>query len=127
MNVVAQKHADSIIIHSMDKAAADWNKGDLDSYMALYDPEATMMMEKGREGTGQIRGLYEKYYFVNGKPKQELSYGNYQITMLGKNYALLTGTFHLKATDKLKERSGTYSLVFKRNGKEWKILHDHSG
>jgi hypothetical protein len=60
-------------------------------------------------------------------PKQELSYDHYQLTMLGNNYALLTGTFKLKATDKLAERNGTFSLVFVHRSTQWKLLHDHSG
>jgi len=96
----AQKSpAENEITGAMDKAARDWNKGDLNAYMSLYDDSATMMLKTGRVGLDTIRALYVKYYFINNMPKQELSYDNYQVTMLGKNYALLTGTFKLKATD----------------------------
>ena len=124
----AQKSpAEKEIISAMDKAAQDWNKGDLDAYVSLYDDSATMMFKTGRIGLDSIRALYVKYYFVNKIPKQELSYDNYELTMLGTNYALLTGTFKLKATDKLQERNGTFSLVFVHRPHQWKLLHDHSG
>jgi ketosteroid isomerase-like protein len=126
--VKAQKSpAKHEIIREMDKAANDWNKGDLDAYVSLYDDSATMMLKTGRVGLDSIKALYVKYYFVNHMPKQELSYANYELTMLGKNYALLTGTFKLKATDKLPERNGTFSLVFVHRSHQWKLLHDHSG
>ncbi|MES2651944.1 MAG: nuclear transport factor 2 family protein [Bacteroidota bacterium] len=115
------------LIKLMDEAAIAWTKGDLDSYMALYSPKATMMMPEGRAGLKSIRELYEKYYFEEGKVKQPLSYANYEITMLGKDNALLTGIFILKATDKLKERKGTFTVIFTREKDDWKILHDHSG
>jgi ketosteroid isomerase-like protein len=126
--VKAQKSpAKNEIISSMDKAAKDWNKGDLDAYVSLYDDSATMMFKTGRIGLDSIRALYVKYYFVNNMPKQELSYDNYQLTMLGNNYALLTGTFKLKATDKIPERNGAFSLIFIHRLHKWKLLHDHSG
>ena len=115
------------IIQAMNKAAEAWNKGDLDSYLALYDTTATMMMPKGRAGLNAMRELYEKYYFENGSPRQLLAYDTYQFTPLGKEYALLTGRFILKANEKMKERTGTFSLVFFRGPEGWKIFHDHSG
>ena len=119
--------AEKEIIASMNDATANWNKGDLDAYMALYDPSATMMLSSGRVGLDSIRGMYVKYYFKDGRPKQELLYDTYQLTLLGNDYALLTGRFVLKANDKLPERHGTFSLTMVRRKNGWKILHDHSG
>jgi|GEM_PF-709627 len=125
---VAQNSAlEKKIFSSMDAAAKKWNAGDLDGYMALYDRSATMMMPTGRVGLDSIRGLYVKYYFENGKPRQQLSYDSYELTSLGKDFALLTGRFILKASEHLKQRSGTFSLVLVRRKEGWKILHDHSG
>ena len=128
IQVKAQKSpAENEIISAMDQAGKDWNKGDLKAYVSLYDDSATMMLKTGRVGLDSIKALYVKYYFVNSLPKQELSYDNYEFTRLGKNYALLTGTFKLKPTDKLPERNGTFSLIFVHRSTKWKLLHDHSG
>jgi ketosteroid isomerase-like protein len=120
-------NAQEQIIQAMNQAAEQWNKGDLDGYMALYDTSATMMLPKGRTKINGMRELYEQYYFENGKPKQMLGYDTYEFTPLGKEYALLTGRFILKANEKMKERAGTFSLVFVHTANGWKILHDHSG
>lgn len=120
-------NAQEQIIQAMNQAAEQWNNGDLDGYMALYDTSATMMLPKGRTKINGMRELYEKYYFENGKPKQLLGYDTYEFTPLGKEYALLTGRFILKANEKMKERAGTFSLVFVHKANGWKILHDHSG
>lgn len=122
-----QTAAEKEIIASMNDATVKWNKGDLDGYLALYDPSATMMLSAGRVGLDSIRGMYVKYYFPAGHPKQELSYDTYQLTMLGEGYALLTGRFILKAKDKYPERHGTFSLTMVHRKDGWKILHDHSG
>jgi hypothetical protein len=82
-------NAEKQVIQAMNEAADEWNKGDLDGYMALYDTAATMMLPKGRTKINGMRELYEKYYFENGKPKQLLGYDTYEFTPLGKEYAVL--------------------------------------
>ncbi|HXB94001.1 MAG TPA: nuclear transport factor 2 family protein [Puia sp.] len=121
-----QSAAEKEIIASMDDATSKWNKGDLDGYMALYDASATMMTSGGRVGIDSIRRIYVVHYFQDGQPKQQLAYANYQLTMLGKDYALLTGRFILKPNDKLPERHGAFSLTMVRRKDGWRILHDHS-
>jgi len=123
----AQSAAEKEIFAAMNEATVQWNKGDLDAYMALYDPHATMMLSSGRVGLDSIRGMYVKYYFPGGHPKQELAYDTYQLTLLGKDYALLTGRFILKANEKYPERKGIFSLTMVHRKDGWKILHDHSG
>lgn len=115
------------IIKAMNTAVMQWNRGDLSGYMSLYAPDATMMMPNGRVGLDSIHGLYLKYYFLDGIPKQQLSYDSYQLTMLGKNYALLTGRFILKANNQLPERIGRFSVILVYRNRSWKLLHDHSG
>ena len=118
--------AEKEIIASMNDATSKWNSGDLDGYMALYDPTATMMTPGGRVGIDSIRRIYVVHYFAGGHPKQQLAYDRYQLTMLGKDYALLTGRFILKANDKLAERHGSFSLTMVHRKDGWRILHDHS-
>jgi ketosteroid isomerase-like protein len=119
--------AEKEIFAAMNAATVQWNKGDLDAYMSLYDHDATMMLAAGRVGLDSIRGMYVRYYFPGGHPKQELAYDTYQLTLLGKDFALLTGRFILKANDKYPERKGTFSLTMVHRKDGWKILHDHSG
>ncbi|GAC1313157.1 MAG: hypothetical protein NVSMB24_35920 [Mucilaginibacter sp.] len=114
------------ITTAMDNSANEWNKGNLDAFMNLYDPSATMMMPTGPVGLDAIRSLYEKSYFKGSMPKQNLRYTDMKVRFLGKRYALLTGGFVLYGNG-LPERSGRYSLVMVHNKHGWKILHDHSG
>jgi ketosteroid isomerase-like protein len=85
-----------------------------------------MMMPTGPVGLNAIRDLYQKHYFNGKMPKQNLYYSEMKVTMLGSNYALLTGKFTLTGSN-LPERSGRYSLVMVYTNDGWKILHDHSG
>ena len=117
--------APSKIIEAMKNYENDWNKGDLESFMKMYTNASTMMMPTGPAGLSTIRELYEKKYFNGKMPKQNLHYDELKVTMLGDNYALLTGKFTLSGNN-LPERSGRYSLVMIYTKDGWKILHDHS-
>jgi ketosteroid isomerase-like protein len=114
------------IIAAMNNSAAEWNAGQLNAFMDMYDPTATMMMAAGPVGLDSIRSLYEKKYFRGSMPKQNLRYSDMKVRFLGTDYALLTGAFTLYGNN-LPERSGRYSLVLIHTKFGWKILHNHSG
>ncbi len=117
---------ETAIIAAMKNSANDWNKGDLDNFIKMYTESSTMMMPTGPVGISAIRELYEKKYFNGKMPKQNLFYDEMKVTLLGENYAFLTGKFTLSGNN-LPERSGRYSLVMVYTKDGWKILHDHSG
>ncbi|MGZ3763798.1 MAG: YybH family protein [Mucilaginibacter sp.] len=128
--VKAQQSADthskeSAIIAAMKNSENDWNKGDLGNFMKMYIDSSTMMMPTGPAGLTTIRELYEKKYFNGKMPKQNLRYDELKVTLLGANYALLTGKFTLYGNN-IPERTGRYSLVMVYTADGWKILHDHS-
>jgi ketosteroid isomerase-like protein len=113
------------IIELMNQSAVDWNNGRLDAFMSLYDSSATFMMPGGPVGIGGMKENYQKGFFNGNMPKQNLRYEEMVVRSLGKDYALLTGKFILYGNN-LKDRSGRYSLVFKKTNQGWKIIHDHS-
>jgi ketosteroid isomerase-like protein len=121
-----QSKSAAAIIAAMNNSAQEWNKGDLEDFMKMYTDSSTMMYPTGPVGLSSIRELYEKKYFNGKMPKQNLAYSEMKVTMLGENYALLTGKFTLSGNN-LPERSGVYSLVMVLTKDGWKILHDHSG
>jgi len=113
------------IVTAMNKSAEDWNKGDLDAFLSLYDITATFMLPNGPVGISGMKENYQKGFFNGNMPKQNLRFEEMVVRSLGKDYALLTGKFVLYGNN-LKERSGRYSLVFIHRKQGWKILHDHS-
>ncbi len=120
-----RRSKETAIIAAMKDSETDWNKGDLDNFMKIYIGTSTMMMPTGPVGLNAIQDLYQHHYFNGKMPKQHLHYDELKVTMLGENYALLTGKFTLSG-DNLPERAGRYSLVMILTKKGWKILHDHS-
>jgi len=118
------KNAKSII-DLMNQSAKDWNEGNLDAFMALYDTASTFMLPNGPVGIAGMKENYQKGFFNGKMPKQNLRYEEMVVRPLGKDYALLTGKFVLYGND-LKEKTGRYSLIFVQRENGWKILHDHS-
>ena len=114
------------IISAMKNSENDWNTGNLDNFMKMYTDSSTMMFPTGPVGLSTIKDLYQNKYFNGKMPKQNLRYDEMKVTLLGDNYALLTGKFTLYGNN-LPERSGRYSLVMVLTNSGWKILHDHSG
>jgi uncharacterized protein (TIGR02246 family) len=113
------------IVAAMQKSAQDWNRGDLDAFMAFYDKDATFMMPAGPVGLAGMKANYQKVFFNGTMPKQNLSFTEMDVRMLGTDYALLTGKFTLSGNG-LPDRSGRYSLTMVRRKEGWRILHDHS-
>jgi ketosteroid isomerase-like protein len=113
------------IIKLMHQSAIDWNNADLDAFMALYDTASTFMFSTGPVGLGKMRANYERGFFKDGKPIQQLRFEDLLVRSLGTDHALLTGKFILSGNN-LDDRKGIYTLVFVRRSSGWKILHDHS-
>jgi ketosteroid isomerase-like protein len=126
-NLSAQQTKDvtAEITRLMTQSAADWNNANLDGFMSLYDTAATFMFPSGPVGLEKMRSNYERSYFKEGKPKQQLRFEDLQVRSLGADHALLTGKFVLYGNN-LPEQKGIYSLVFVKRASGWKILHDHS-
>lgn len=113
------------ILVLMNQSSRDWNAGNLDAFMALYDTASTFMLSKGPVGLKGMRENYQKGFFNGDKPKQNLRYEDMVVRPLGKDHALLTGKFVLFGNG-LPEKRGIYTLIFVRRGNTWKMLHDHS-
>ena len=111
----------------LDEQTAAWNRGDLMGFMQGYwrSPEVTFFsgdsIIKGWESTLQ---RYRDKYQSAGQLGQ-LSFTDENIQMLGPNAALVTARWHLVMTDG-KKLEGLTTLLCRRLGEGWRIVHDHS-
>jgi uncharacterized protein (TIGR02246 family) len=114
------------LMHSSEEA---WNRGDLATFASYYDdsPDTTFVgREVVRGGVAAILARYRKAY-----PTREamgtLSFTNIEIRRLAPDVALVTGEFHLERTAAGGgSAAGHYTLVLRRTGNGWKIIHDHT-
>jgi ketosteroid isomerase-like protein len=113
------------IVRTLMASADDWNRGDLDRFVAPYAVESTFMTPAGPVGRTAMIERYREKYFADGRPEQALRFDDVEVRMLGSDHALMTGRY-LLAGGGLPDRSGRFTLIWVRQADGWRILHDHT-
>jgi ketosteroid isomerase-like protein len=111
----------------MARSAADWNRGDLDAFMADYMPgETTTYIGRNGvlHGPEAIRWVYAPR-FAPGGVRDSLSFENLEVDLLAPNVAHAIAYYVLSRGDSTVARGPT-SLVMGRVEGRWRIVHDHS-
>jgi ketosteroid isomerase-like protein len=111
----------------LDRAAGDWNRGDLDAFMSDYAAESTTTYVDGRRsrpGFDFIRNNYAPR-FAPGARRDSLHFEEVEVRPLSPTLALVTARFILQRGDST-TASGPFTLVMEQRSEGWKILHDHS-
>ena len=108
--------------------AAAWNKGDIDTFMRGYkdSPETTFIGKTISHGFQPILERYKKGYSSRAA-MGKLDFSELAVRMLGSDYAVVTGRFHLARTaEGGGDASGIFSLVFELEADGWRIILDHT-
>ncbi|MGH9261283.1 MAG: YybH family protein [Acidimicrobiales bacterium] len=110
------------------RSARDWNRGDLDGFMADYARDSmTGYVVRGHVQYGW-QALYDSYqsrYFAPGKARDSLSFEEVAVRSLGPATAFATARFALHRGDSL-VASGPFTIVLEKRAGGWLIVHDHS-
>ncbi|GAC1476794.1 MAG: nuclear transport factor 2 family protein [Gemmatimonadaceae bacterium] len=111
----------------MERSAAAWNRGDLDAFVDDYE-DGTTTSYIGRtgilHGRTAIRGAYAPR-FAAGVPRDSLSFEGLEVDVLAQDVANAIAFYVLKRGGVVTARGPT-SLVLRRRGGRWRIVHDHS-
>ena len=124
----AQPNARKELQQVLDDQTSAWNRGDLLAFMQTYamSPDLTFFsgdtVEKGWEAT---LARYRKRYQGPGKQMGRLSFTDSRVDMLSPYAAVVTARWHLLMNGG-KQREGLTTIICKRTGAGWKIVHDHS-
>ena len=113
------------LVRLLQATTADWNRGDLEGFIAPYDSASTFMSAGGPVGRDRMYERYRQRYFTGSEPDQQLRFEDVHTRPLGQAHALMTGRYVLTGGDQ-PDRSGWFSLVWVHRPDGWKILHDHS-
>lgn len=103
-----------------------WNAGDIPKFMQHYWKSDQLSFSSGGTTTRSWQKTLENYQrkYPTSDAMGELTFSNLEVTELGDLAALVLGDWHLeRKTDDL---GGNFSLVFRREGGKWVIIHDHS-
>ncbi len=130
----AERNARSIVgitnaVQAMlDSSAIAWNDGRIDGFMDDYveSPGTTYI-----GGAGLVEGwdaIYERYapLFAPEADRDSLRFVDLKVRRLSATLALATARYILYAEDGRTIASGPFTLVLRKVGRDWRILHDHS-
>ena len=113
------------VLHTQQDA---WNRGDLEGFMTGYWKSEKLTFFSGvKESDGWQNALdhYRATYSGPGHEMGKLDFSGLRIEMLGPDAAFVRGAWELTLSDG-KKPHGLFTLVFRRIGSDWKIVHDHS-
>jgi ketosteroid isomerase-like protein len=111
----------------LTRAAAAWNRGDLDAFMADYLPgdRTSFVANEGvMHGIEEVRARYAPR-FAPGGVRDSLSFARLETDWLAPGVAYLNAEYILSRGDSVVARGPT-SLVLLRHEGRWRIVHDHS-
>ena len=109
----------------MGRSAASWNRGDLDAFLADYEPAATYVgRSRVLRGRDEIRTAYAAR-FAPGGLRDSLSFENVEVDVLGPDVVHTIAWYRLTRGDSTTGHGPT-SLLMRRADGRWRIVHDHS-
>lgn len=112
----------------LDKQVEAWNRGDLEGFMAGYWNSPGLVFQSGDKRTQGWPATLERYrlrYQGQGKEMGRLRFDDLDVEVLGPDAAFARGRWHLVMKDG-SEPNGLFTLLLRRIGGEWKIVHDHT-
>jgi uncharacterized protein (TIGR02246 family) len=109
----------------LDHGATSWNAGDLEGFMADYAEDATFIGARGVvRGRDAIRARYAPR-FAPGGVRDSLWFRAIEARPVAEDAVQAIAWWNLGRGDSL-VASGPTSLLLRRIGGRWLIVHDHS-
>jgi ketosteroid isomerase-like protein len=112
----------------LERQQADWNRGDLESFMAGYWRSPKLVFQSGgdrQEGWEATRARYVKRYKSEGRAMGQLTFSKLDVELLGPDAAFVRGGWRLALPDGSRP-GGLFTLIFRKFPDGWKIVHDHT-
>jgi uncharacterized protein (TIGR02246 family) len=114
------------VLALLEHGAAVWNRGDLQGFMSDYAPDATFVTrDRVLHGLEEIRAHYAPR-FAPDAMRDSLSFQGLEVDLLVPDALNAVAYYVLQRGDSVTARGPT-SLVMRRIGGRWFIVHDHSG
>ena len=110
------------------RQAEAWNRGDLESFLVGYwrsDQTVFAGGDKVHRGFEAMARRYREAYPTREKMGR-LSFSNLAFEQLDADRAVTTGSWELEIAGSEKHPGGVFTLIWRRFGDGWKIVHDHT-
>jgi uncharacterized protein (TIGR02246 family) len=110
----------------LDAQVAAWNRGDIEGFMDGYARSPDIVFISGdslTHGWQTVLDRYKKGYDTREK-MGTLAFSELDVKVVSKDAAVVIGRWQLtRAGDTPK---GRFTLIFRRTGQNWRIVHDHT-
>jgi beta-aspartyl-peptidase (threonine type) len=112
----------------LDRQVADWNRGDLDCFLAGYWNSPKVVFQSGGQrldGWEAMRDRYRRRYQAEGRAMGRLAFSGFDVEPLGPEAVLARGRWQLTMPDGATP-GGLFTVIFRKLPEGWKIVHDHT-
>jgi uncharacterized protein (TIGR02246 family) len=124
--VVGKDAAETAIRGVLDKQVDDWNRGDIAAFVLSYAENCTFVGTGVTEGRAGVEQRYRQSY-PTPDAMGHLTFTDLKIKKIGGRQVVVTGAYHLhRDAPGGGDKNGLFSLVFKREGRAWRIVLDHT-
>jgi uncharacterized protein (TIGR02246 family) len=110
----------------MDAQTAAWNRGDIEGFMDGYARSPDIVFISGdslTHGWQTVLDRYKKGYDSREK-MGTLAFSDLDVKVVSKDTAIVIGRWQL--TRDKDTPHGRFTLIFRRMGQNWRIVHDHT-
>jgi ketosteroid isomerase-like protein len=120
---------EAAVVRVLDEQRAAWNRGDLEAFLAGYEPSERLLFTSGgqiRRGFAETREKYRARYGEARETMGQLTFELLDVRALGScvDAAIVLGRWAV--TDTAVAGSGVFSVILVRHGDRWEIVHDHT-
>ncbi|MDT4895204.1 MAG: hypothetical protein QOH25_281 [Acidobacteriota bacterium] len=110
----------------LDAQVAAWNRGDIEGFMDGYARSEETVFVSGDTvtyGWQTVLDRYRKGYDTREK-MGTLAFSDLEINVISKDAAVALGRWQLTRAKDMPH--GRFTLIFRRRGQNWRIVHDHT-
>lgn len=118
--------AEAAIRAVLDAQVAAWNRGDIEGFMDGYARSDSTVFVSGDDltrGWQTVLDRYKKGYDTREK-MGTLEFSDLEIKIISKDAAVASGRWQLTRAKDVPH--GRFTLIFRRAGRNWRIVHDHT-
>ena len=110
----------------LDAQRDAWNRGDIEGYMNGYNRSPETVFVSGDDVTRDWQTVLDRYKkkYDSREKMGTLSFSDLEITPVGNDVAIVLGRWRLRRSQD--EPHGRFTLILRRTGQGWKIVHDHT-
>jgi len=116
------------IRQTLDAQVMAWNGGDLTGFMNGYVRDESLRFSSGgsvRRGWQEALVRYQTAYPTREK-MGTLTFSDLEFFEISEDYAEVFGKYHLARNKSEGDATGLFTLLMKREGDRWLVLHDHT-